>query len=90
MLSHVLWSRATNGLKHSSTVGIDIRSRSNPHPPLDHGPKVCDDISKHVIGYNHIEPFWILDHPHTDCINMGIISLDIRVLLAYLLKRPIP
>jgi len=54
------------------------------------GSNMEDDIPEHIIGHDYIEPFRVLDHPHTDGINMGIVLLYVGILLAHLVKGPLP
>ena len=70
---------------------INIPAGRNPHPALNHGSKIGDDVPEHIVRNDHIEPFGVLDEPHRGGIHVGIVALDIRViLLADLVKRAFP
>ena len=58
---------------------------------LNHRAEIRNDVTKHVVGDNHVEPFRILHHPHTRCVHVCVIPSDIRVLrLADFMKGTLP
>ncbi|MBA7541060.1 hypothetical protein ES705_33367 [subsurface metagenome] len=71
-------------------MGINIPARGNAHAALHHCPQVSNNIAEHICSYDDIKPFRVLDHPHGDGIDMGIITFYIRIIRGNLVKGPQP
>ena len=79
ILAGVLGRRAADRLKHRYTLGVDIAAGGDAHAALDHRPEVGDEVAEDIVSDDHVEPLGILDHPHADGVDVGVVPLDPRV-----------
>src|ERR1051326_175042 len=90
-LIRVFWRTSANRFEHARPLRIDISTCGDTHSTLNHGPQIGDYVAKHVIGNDNVEPFRVLDEPHSGCIDMGIVALNVFViLLANFVKGTLP
>ena len=90
MLPGILRGRSADRLKHGNTRRINIATSCNTHTALNHCTKVSDDVAKHIIGHDHIEPFGIFYKPHSRRVYVSVICLNTRVLFFHFIKCALP
>ena len=74
VLTSILRRAAAHRLKHRRAFRVDVPARCNAQPALDNRRQVRDDVAKHIVGHNHVEPFGIFDKPHAGGIDVGVLA----------------
>ena len=69
---------------------MNIAAGSDPQAALQCRSQVGNDVAKHVVGHNYVEPAWITDHLHAKRVYVHMLGLDLRVLQRNLFENPLP
>ena len=77
-------------LKHRCSFWVDVATRGQTQPSLDHSPEIGDDIAEHVGRDHNIEPLRVFYKPHRNGIYEVEIRLDIGIFLRSFGKNVTP
>src|SRR5207249_9222788 len=80
-LAGIFRSTAANWLEHTGALRVDVAAGGDAHAALHHSAQIGDDIAKHVVGHDNVEPFRVFYEPHCGRIHVSVITLDVRVIL---------
>jgi hypothetical protein len=73
----VVGRRAADRLEHAHPGRVDVASRRDAHPSLDHGAQVRDDVAEHVVGDDHIEPRGVIQQVDARGVHVDVIAFDV-------------
>ena len=72
-------------------LAAEAGRREHANRTRQHRRLIAQNIPEHVGGNDNIEPFRVLDHPHTRRVDMVVLAPDIFVVsLAHFVERAFP
>ena len=82
--------RSISAQNHASVrrrvVVAEIGARSETESADKTGAQVAYDIAEHVFGYEHRVILWVLEHPHTNRVDVRVVGADIGIILGDILE----
>ena len=84
-LSSVFGRRAVYGLEHRVVV-TDVGRTGHAHATLEDGSQVGGNVAEHVAGHDHVVVLWISRDPLHERVDVAVVTLDVRIALAHLVK----
>src|SRR5262249_49134042 len=70
---------AMHRFEKRDAVRMNIGGGGHPEPALERGPEVGENVTEHIIGYNHFVLSWIENHQHRHGVYILSASFDLRI-----------